>query len=114
MPKTFKGYTPNEAVTFTLESPDGTRTATFQCKANVPGSRFLDYMGRAESQEDWSATAKAVREIIDEALTEESSVEFWAFADVPENGVGLEMLAEISGWLAESFSGSRPTAPQPA
>lgn len=114
MAKSFKGFVPSEAVTFDLVSPDGARTATFRCKPNVPGSKFLDYMARAESVEDFGAMAKAVRDIIDSALTIESQAEFWAFAAEPENGINLDTLAEISGWLAQAFAGNRPTVPQPA
>jgi hypothetical protein len=114
MAKTFKGFVPSEAITFSLESPDGARTVTFRCKPNVPGSKFLEYMSRAESEQDFGAMAKAVRDIIDTALTEESAKDFWDFVDTPENGISLEILSEISGWLAQSFSGNRPTVPQPA
>jgi hypothetical protein len=114
MPKTFKGFTPSEAVTFTLESPDGTRQATFRCRKNVPGSKFLDFMARAEQTENFAAMAGATREIIETALDDESIVAFWEFADEPDNGINLDTLAEIAGFLAESFVGDRPTARQPA
>ncbi len=113
MPKTFKGFVPSEAVTFTLESPDGSRSVTLRCKPNVPGSKFLDFMGRT-NQENPGSMAVAVREIIDEALSEESQKDFWEFADDGRNGIDLETLAEISGWLSETFAGNRPTVPQPA
>lgn len=114
MPKTFKGFTPSEAVTFTLESPDGSRQATFRCRKNVPGSKFLDFMARAESTESFAAMAAATRDIIDTALDEESTASFWAFADEPDNGINLDTLAEVAGFLAESFVGERPTVRQPA
>lgn len=114
MPKTFKGFTPSEAVTFTLESPDGSRQATFRCKKNVPGSKFLDFMARADSQENFAAMAAATREIIDLALDDDSGANFWAFADTPDNGINLETLAEIAGYLSETFAGDRPTPPAPA
>ena len=112
MPKTFKGFVPSETVTFDLESPDGTRKTTFRCRPNVPGSRFLEFMSRAESTENFGAMASAVKDIIDVALDEQSAAEFWAFVDVPENGIGLDTLAEIAGFLSESFAGNRPTARQ--
>jgi hypothetical protein len=114
MVKSFKGFVPSEAVTFELQSPDGHNTVTFRCKPNVPGSKFLEYMSRAESVQDFGAMAKAVRDIIDTALTPESAKEFWAFADDETNGISLDTLSEISGWLAETFAGNRPTVPQPA
>jgi hypothetical protein len=114
MPKTFKGFVPSEAVTFTLESPDGSRAITLRCKPNVPGSKFLDFMQRASSTENFAAMAGAVHEIIDVALNEDDLAAFWAFVDEPANGINLEMLAEIAGFLSETFAGERPTLPQPA
>jgi len=114
MVKSFKGFVPSESVTFELQSPDGSKTVSFRCKPNVPGSKFLEYMERAEGQADFGAMAKAVRDIINTALSDESAVEFWKFVDDADNGVGLDMLAEISGWLSETFAGQRPTVPQPA
>lgn len=113
MPKTFKGFVPSEAVTFTLESPDGSRAVTLRCKPNIPGSKFLAFMGRTD-QENPGTMAVAVREILDEALSEESSADFWAFADDGRNGIDLETLAEIAGWLSETFAGTRPTVPRSA
>jgi hypothetical protein len=114
MPRTFKGFTPSEAITFTLESPDGTRQATFRCKKNVPGSKFLEFMARAESTESFGAMAAATREIIETALDDEDVVKFWEFCDYPDNGINLDTLAEVAGFLSETFAGERPTQPAPA
>ena len=114
MPKTFKGFTPSEAVTFTLESPDGSRQATFRCRKNVPGSKFLEFMARAESTENFGAMAAATREIIATGLDEDDQAAFWEFADNPDNGINLDTLAEVAGFLAETFAGERPTERQPA
>jgi len=113
MPKTFKGFTPSEAVTFTLESPDGSRQATFRCRKNVPGSKFLEFMSRAETTESFGAMAAATRDIIETALDPDDAAKFWAFCDEPDNGINLDTLAEIAGFLAEQFAGDRPTKPAP-
>jgi hypothetical protein len=112
--KSFKGFVPSETVTFDLQSPDGARTVTFRCKPSVPGSKFLQFMSKAESQENFAGMANAVRDIIDTALSVDSQAEFWAFCDDPDNGINIEMLAEIAGWLSETFAGNRPTQPAPA
>lgn len=114
MPKTFKGFVPSEAVTFTLESPDGSRAVTLRCKPNVPGSRFLEFMSKADN-ENPGTMATAVKEVIDQALDEDSQATFWEFADDPRNGIDLETLSEIAGWLSETFAGNnRPTVPRSA
>ena len=114
MGKSFKGFMPSEATVFDLESPDGSRKITLRCKPAVPGSKFLEFIGRADSDEDIGAMASAVRDIINSALTDESQAEFWAFADLPDNGISVNTLAEIAGFLSETFAGNRPTAPAPA
>jgi hypothetical protein len=112
MVKTFKGFTPAEPVTFDMESPDGSRKITVRCKP-VAGSLFLDFMSRAESMENFAAMAIAVKDILNAAIADEDIEAFWAFADDPANGVTLDVLSEISGFLAESFAGDRPTVPRP-
>ena len=113
MAKTFKGYVPAEPVSFTLESPDGSNRLEVRCKP-IPGSLFLDFIGRAESAEDFGAMAKAVKDILTAAIAEDCIDAFWSFADDPANGVTLDTLSEISGYLAEQFAGDRPTAPRRA
>lgn len=111
MAKTFKGYIPSAPVEFDLESPDGQNKLHVRCKKSVPGSRFLDFMARTQGERDWSGLAKAVREIFDAAIVDEQRVEFWSFCDNPDNGISIESLAEIAGWLSEQFAGERPLEP---
>lgn len=111
MAKSFKGYVPAVPVEFDLESPDGTQKVTIHCKRSVPGSRFLDFMAQAQNTEDWAGMAKAVRDVLNAAITDEDQATFWAFCDNPDNGISMEGLSEIAGWLSEQFSGERPTVP---
>ncbi len=114
MPKTFKGYVPDTGETLTLESPDGERSLVLHCKPSVPGSVFLAFMEDVKGQEDFGAMAKSVREVIAAGMVPEDVPKFWAWADEERNGIGLEMLAEIAGWISEQFAGQRPTSRQPA
>jgi hypothetical protein len=114
MVKTFKGFTPNEPVTFELESPDGTRKIELQCR-QVPGTTFLDFMSRAQNVENFGAMATAIREILEAALIPEDHEKFWTFCDDPSNGITVDVLSEIAGFISESFTGGdRPSGPRPA
>jgi hypothetical protein len=111
MAKSFKGYMPAQAIEFDLESPDGQRKVTIHCKTSIPGSKFLDFIGQAQSTEDFAGLSHAVKDILNAAIKDEDHAEFWAFCDVPENGIGLHELSEIAGWMSEQFAGDRPTQP---
>lgn len=115
--KSFKGFVPEEVVSFDLVSPDGTRTVTIRCKPSVPGSKFLEFMSVAGpgGMEDFAGLAKTVREVLITAIDERDIDAFWEFVDDPRNGIGLEKLSEIGGYLAEQFAGGeRPTTRSPA
>jgi hypothetical protein len=114
MPKTFKGYVPDTGDTLTLESPDGKNTVELHCKPSVPGSVFLKFMEEVKNTEDFAGMARSVRDVIDAGMVAEDIPRFWAFVDDPANGVGLELLSEIAGWISEQFAGARPTSRQPA
>lgn len=110
--RSFKGYVPAEVPEITLESPDGTRTVTVACHPNLPGSVLLDFMAGA-SQEDVAVIASMVRELLNMCIMPDDQERFWAFCDVPENGIGVDVLSGITEYLSELYSGDRPTVPSP-
>lgn len=107
--KSFKGYEPIEAPSFQLESPDGQNSLVVRCTPFLPGSRFLDFLKLVDG-ENPGRLAGALDEIFNAAVVPEQYDEFRAFIADPHNGVTLELLGEISGYLAEQYSG-RPTLP---
>ena len=111
--KTFKGYVPEQAITFELESADGKRSVEIRCKASVPGSKFLEFMGAVGpgGLEDFAALATTVKELLNTVIEDDDRNVFWDFVDDPDNGIGLAQLSEIGGWLAEQFAPERPTVP---
>jgi len=111
MAKSFKGYVPAQSVEFELESPDGSRKVTIHCKSSLPGSKFLDFMGQAQNNEDFGGLARAVKEILNAAIIDADQAAFWEFCDDAENGIGVNELAEMAGWITEQFAGDRPTLP---
>jgi hypothetical protein len=111
MVKSFKGYVPATPVEFDLESPDGARTVHIRCKPSVPGSRFLDFMANTSGSDDYAGMSRAVKDVLNAAIADEDQPAFWGFCDDPNNGISIEGLSEIAGWLSEQFAGERPTQP---
>lgn len=109
MAKSFKGYVPIEVPEFELESPDGERKISVRCVGMLPGSRFLDFMSKI-SDDSPAEMAKAIYELLQAAINPDQWLEFRAFIDNPDNGVSMEMLSEITGYLGELYS-NRPTQP---
>lgn len=109
--KSFKGYAPTEDTVITLESPDGSRKIEVKTVPAVAGSIVLDFMAET-TEEDPGTLALAVNKMLRISIVPEDWDEFKAFIDNSENGITLDILSEISGYLAEAFSG-RPTEPQP-
>lgn len=109
MPRTFKGYVPIEPPSFDLESPDGERKFTVACVGMLPGSKFLDFLGQVDS-EDTKGMVKAIDDLLRTAVRKDAWDGFKAFIDEPANGIGIDVLGEIAGYIGELYS-RRPTAP---
>jgi hypothetical protein len=108
--KKFKGYVSDEPIVIELEKPESSESVRFKCRRAVAGSRILDFL-KDTSEDDPSSMARAVFGLLESALETSELEGFREFVDDPENGITLETLSEIAGWVAEQFSG-RPTEPQ--
>lgn len=109
--KKFKGYVSDEPILIQLESPDGSVTIEFKCRRAVAGSTILNFL--AQTDEDDPATmAKAVFGLLESALESDQWEAFREFVNNSDNGIDLETLSEIAGWVSEQFAG-RPTQPSP-
>jgi hypothetical protein len=111
MTKSFRGYVPIEPPSFDLESPDGANTLTVKCVGMLPGSRFLDFMSNI-GEDSPKEMAKAVYDLLTSAVRPEGWDSFKAFIDNPDNGISMDLLAEMAGYLGEMYS-KRPTEPSP-
>ena len=107
--KSFKGYVSPEVVEFDLEPPNGGHTFTVRGVPMIPGSVLLDFLSDTKG-DDPGSLAAAINSILKAAVVPEQWDEFRAYTDNPENGISLEILSEMAGYLAESYSG-RPTSP---
>lgn len=108
-PKTFKGYVPVDAPSFDLESADGITSLHVTCVRFLPGSQFLDFLSNV-SADSPAEMATTFWSILKAAVVDEEWEKFKAFIDDPANGIAIETLAEIAGYLGELYS-NRPTMP---
>lgn len=107
--KSFKGYQPIGQPEFELSSADEQNTLVVKCVPFLPGSQFLDFL-KLVSGDSPGQMAEALDEIFKAAIVTEQFDEFKAFIADPHNGITIEILGEISGYLSEAYSG-RPTQP---
>lgn len=111
--RSFKGYVPIEAPSFELESPDGLRKLEVHCIGMLPGSHFLDFMSKIDEHKPGEMSS-AIDKLLRSAVKVEDWDMFKAFIDEPANGVSMDMLAEITGYLGELYA-KRPTnSPEPS
>ena len=108
--KSFKGYSATEGVEFDMEPLNGGSKLTVKGVPMIPGSVLLDFLSGVKD-DDPGGLARTVLSLIQAAVIPEQWEDFRAFVDDPNNGVGLDTLSEIAGYLAEAYSG-RPTSPQ--
>ena len=111
--KTFKGYVPTEAQSIELQSADGTKTIEVKGRRSVAGSVVLDFLAEIDTDEP-GTLAKAVMRMLQLSIDEASWDEFKSFIDDEDNGISLDILAEIAGFFAESFSGKAGVPSEPS
>jgi hypothetical protein len=107
--KTFKGYQPIGEPEFQLDSPDEQKHLVVKCVPFISGSKFLDFLTLINAESP-GQMAEALDGIFKEAIVGEQYDMFKAWIEDPANGVTIEILGEISGYLSEVYSG-RPTQP---
>jgi hypothetical protein len=126
--KSFKGYRVASPITIELESPDGERKITTRCASSLPGSVFLELagsvnaasggqgtnMGEMDTLAASAAAAGAILKVLKMAILPEDWSTFKAFIDLPDNGITVETLAEIAGYLSEQFTARPPTLLPPS
>jgi len=68
-----------------------------------------DATGSAQDAKQAAAAIPAIRDFFDSALQPQARDRFWDLINNDDEGIPLDTLVEIAGWLAEVFSGDRPT-----
>lgn len=118
--KTFRVAVAAEPIEFDIEAPETHTMHNFQCRDRLAAGKlmkFAEMFSTIEDQaEDSDATAKqaasaipAVRDFFNAALSPHARDRFWALIEDDDEGVPLDTLVEIAGWLAEVYAGDRPT-----
>lgn len=105
--KSFTAYKPTEVHEIEI---NGT---VFNINAQIPGDLLLDFMSDATS-EDSGKMAEVVRRLLDAAIAPEQLDAWHTFIRTPENGVTLQLLSEIAGYVTELVSGQPGPTQQPA
>lgn len=116
--KSFRVAAAVEPISFDLEgSLSGLRN--FECRDRLSAGtlmRFAETFSSLEDSNDEAANAKqgvtaipAIRDFFDRCLKPEGRPRFWEMINSDDEGIPLDTLVEIAGWLSEVYSGERPT-----
>jgi hypothetical protein len=111
-----------EPIAFDIEAPESKTMHNFACRDRLSAGKLMKFaemfssVEEIEGTEDAAMSAKqasnaipAVRDFFNAALTPHARERFWALIEDDDEGVPLDTLVEIAGWLAEVYSGDRPT-----
>lgn len=79
----------------------------FECVPALPGRTLLSF-AQASGSEDGAESAKAINTFFSKVLVEESYQRFEDLAEDPKRLVTVETLAEVVGWIVETYA-NRPT-----
>jgi hypothetical protein len=122
--KTFKVAVAAEPIAFDIEAPESKTMHNFQCRDRLSAGKLMKFAEmfsaveeiEGDGPENAALSAKqasnaipAVRDFFNAALTPHARDRFWALIEDDDEGVPLDTLVEIAGWLAEVYSGDRPT-----
>lgn len=116
--KTFRVAIAAEPISFDLEGPVR-GIQNFKCRDRLAAGslmRFAELFSAIAEDEDQDQSAgsaaqaiPAIRDFFSSALNPEARDRFWDMINDDDEGIPLDTLVEIAGWLAEVYSGDRPT-----
>lgn len=120
--KTFRVAVAAEPIAFDIEAPESHTMHNFPCRDRLSAGKLMKFaemfsgVEEAEGEQGAELSAKqasnaipAVRDFFDAALQPQARPRFWALIEDDDEGIPLDTLVEIAGWLAEVYSGDRPT-----
>jgi hypothetical protein len=120
--KTFRVAVAAEPIAFDIEAPESHTMHNFPCRDRLSAGKLMRFaemftsIQEVEGEEDTEMSAKqasqaipAVRDFFNAALSPHSRERFWTLIEDDDEGVPLDTLVEIAGWLAEVYAGDRPT-----
>lgn len=97
--KSFKTAAPRGVEEFDINDE------VFHYNPDIPGAVLLDFLSEAD-EENPQKMAGVIHQLLDHAVLDTDKERFDKFIRDPKNNVGLETLAEVCGFIAESASGN--------
>jgi hypothetical protein len=82
---------------------------TFKCNDQIDGMTLMEFAAKVDPDNPLSA-AGSVGNFFQAAIVPEDWKRFMAYTKDPKNGVSVETLGEIAGWLAGEYM-DVPTVP---
>jgi hypothetical protein len=119
--KSFSVAAAVEPISFDLTSPVSGNAVLFVCRDRMAAGKLMRFAelfssiqeesesGEAETAKQGALAIPAIRDFFNAALMPNDRDKFWTMIDSDEEGIPLDTLVEIAGWLAEVYSGGRPT-----
>lgn len=118
--KTFRVAVASEPISFDLEGPVS-GIQNFPCRDRLAAGTLMKFAEAFTDMEDdpnSPETAKAgtnaipiLKDFFNSILQPQARDRFWAMINNDDDGIPMETVVEIAGWLAEVYSGERPTGP---
>jgi len=117
--KSFRVAIAAEPISFDLQG--ALSTQNFHCRDRMSAGtlmKFAETFANLEDGDENPSSAKqgaaaipALRDFFNSALMPEGRPRFWAMINSDDEGIPMDTLVEIAGWLAEVYAGDRPTGP---
>lgn len=102
--KSFTTYHPEEDEFITLTDYEGNEQK-FKLAPSLPGRVILDFMFVSGS-DDSSRLSGAIAAVLDKAVDPEDRERWDEFIDDPRNGVTINVLSEVVGYITSVLSGN--------
>ena len=88
----------------------------FDCEDDIPGGIVLAFSGEdvpaegeADEGERGAAALAATKDLFNTAVVANQQERFWAMMRGAEGGLGVSQLMDVAFYLAQEYSGDRPT-----
>lgn len=118
--KTFRVAIAAEPISFDLEGPES-GIQNFPCRDRLSAGtlmKFAEAFGEMEDDENAPQSASAganaipvIKDFFNSVIQKEARDRFWAMIYNDDDAIPMDTVVEIAGWLAEVYSGERPTGP---
>lgn len=102
--KSFTTYKPEEEQFIELDDFEG-NTHTFKLNPSIPGQVILDFMD-VTGTEDPKALASAIKTVLKLGIVEEHQEAWNDFVLEARNGVTVEVLSDVVGYVVAVLSGN--------